>query len=962
MNDVFRRLGSALGDRYHLEREIGAGGMATVYLARDIRHRRSVALKVVRPDLGGPLGLERFLREIELAARLQHPHILPVFDSGVIEIGAAAPVPYFVMPYVEGENLRHRLHREGRLPPEDAVSIAGEVADALTHAHARGIIHRDIKPENILLSGGHAVVADFGVAKAIESGVAARDADGGPWNLTAFGFAVGTPHYMSPEQATGRDAVDARADQYSLACVLYEMLTGRPPFTGGTAQSVIAQAMTAPRPRPSRAASGVSPALDSVVVQAMAADPGSRYPDMGAFAKALRAPRTHAQAGSGRWPWVMGAVALAAAGALVWIMVRGSSPTALEPSETVAVLPFSASGPGIEFLGEGMVDLLATNFDGVGGIRTVDPRVAVRHWEVARTTSGDRLSHALRVGRELGAGSVVMGSAVSAGTRVRLAADVYSTSGTSLGREQVEGPADSVLALVDRLSLALLRDVWRSRDPIPSLDLASLTTDSLAALRAFLQGEQYYRRLAFDSALVEYTHATVVDSTFALAHLRRAVAMGWDGVFGSADAQTAVDAGWRFASRLPPRDRRVLQVHRLFQRGKPSSLDTARAFLRDYPNDLDGWFLLGETSLHTQEFTGASPDSVIAAFDSVLRRDSALVPAVIHPLETSMRLDDRPGYKRYLRIFERAAPRDQIAATHVAAGMLWGPMPSDSAIADAMEHYSGPLRAAFFAVYDRQNATSDTIAALAAKLGPRGRRNDPHQVEMLGLGADILAGLGRLAEARLLIDSLALVDRQESGRALKWPVMLGMTPGPAVSAKIDSAVRALPPGSEADYMRTVAALSRGEVEQVRRRAKEDSSGGLYPGLLAAAHGWADVLAGDTTAGLRQMREGLEEAATPRTHGTTAFLRFQYAVALSANEATRAEGIRRLRYGFGMEPILLPLSYLELGRAYEASGEPDSAAHAYGRFVRLWDKADPGLQGRVAEARDALKRITAEPRR
>ena len=554
-----------------------------------------------------------------------------------------------------------------------------------------------------------------------------------------------------------------------------------------------------------------------------------------------------------------------------------------------------------------------------------------------------------------------MGSAVSAGTRVRLAADLYSTSGdrASAGHRW-KGPRTACWPLVDRLSLALLRDVWRSRDPMPSLDLASLTTDSLAALRAYLQGEQYYRRLAFDSALAAYTRATEVDSTFALAHLRRAIAMGWDGIFGSSEAQAAVDAGWRFADRLPPRDRRVLQVQRLYQRGKPAALDSARAFLGDYPNDLDGWFLLGETSLHTQEFTGASPDSIIAAFDSVLRRDSALVPAVIHPLETSMRLDDRVRYNRYLPIFERAAPRDQIEATHVAAAMLWGPMPPDSAIAAAMENYSGPLRAAFYAAYGRESATSDTIAALAAKLRPHGRRTDPHQVAMLGLGADILAGLGRLSEARLLADSLAAVAPQESGRALKWPVVLGATPGPAVSARIDSALRVLPPGPEADYARTIVALSRRQVAEVRRRAKDDSTTGLYPGLLAAANGWADILAGDSTTGLQRMGAGLEEAASPRTHGATAFLRFQYAVALSARADSRAEGIRRLRYGFGMEPLLLPLSYLELGRAYEAAGDRDSAAGAYTRFLRLWDKADPGLQAKVTEAREGLRRLAAEP--
>ena len=251
MSDIPHGLGAALSGRYDLEREIGAGGMATVYLARDLRHKRSVALKVVRPELGGREGVGRFLREIELAAGLQHPHILPVFDSGVVDVGAGAPVPYFVMPYVEGETLRQRLQREKRLPVDAAVALAGEVADALACAHAHGVIHRDIKPENILLSGGHAVVADFGVAKALESGVAELP-ESDATRLTRGGIALGTPLYMSPEQAAA-DAVDARADQYSLACVLYEMLAGEPPFTGPTHQAIMARSLSAPRPHVSRA-------------------------------------------------------------------------------------------------------------------------------------------------------------------------------------------------------------------------------------------------------------------------------------------------------------------------------------------------------------------------------------------------------------------------------------------------------------------------------------------------------------------------------------------------------------------------------------------------------------------------------------------------------------------------------------------------------------------------------------
>src|SRR5918998_2881563 len=286
MSDIPERLAAALSGRYVVEREIGAGGMATVYIARDLRHKRPVAVKVVRPELGGRHGVERFLREIELAARLQHPHILPVFDSGVIEDDHGAPIPYLVMPYVEGETLRQLLQREGRLPVDAATTIAIEVADALAYAHDKGVVHRDIKPENILLSGSHAVVADFGVAKALEQGTSPGASDA---RLTSAGLAVGTPQYMSPEQATGDAAVDARADQYSLACVIYEMLAGEPPFGGPTAQTVLARSLTSPRPHIGRARAGVPAELDRVVVRALALEPGDRYPDMSALRAALEA-------------------------------------------------------------------------------------------------------------------------------------------------------------------------------------------------------------------------------------------------------------------------------------------------------------------------------------------------------------------------------------------------------------------------------------------------------------------------------------------------------------------------------------------------------------------------------------------------------------------------------------------------------------------------------------------------
>ncbi len=232
MTDIAERLRDALADRYLIERELGQGGMATVYLAQDVRHDRKVALKVLRAELAAILGGERFLHEIRTTANLQHPHILPLHDSG-----EADGIVYYVMPYVEGESLRDRLVRERQLPIEDAVRIAREVADALDYAHRKGVIHRDIKPENILLHDGRAQVADFGIALAVSTA-------GGGTRMTETGMSLGTPHYMSPEQAMGEREITARSDVYALGCVLYEMLVGEPPFNGPTAQAIVARVMT----------------------------------------------------------------------------------------------------------------------------------------------------------------------------------------------------------------------------------------------------------------------------------------------------------------------------------------------------------------------------------------------------------------------------------------------------------------------------------------------------------------------------------------------------------------------------------------------------------------------------------------------------------------------------------------------------------------------------------------------
>ena len=277
MTDVLDRLGAALADRYVIERELGAGGMATVYLAQDLRHDRKVAIKVLRPELAAVIGAERFLSEIKTTANLQHPHILPLFDSG-----AADSFLFYVMPYVEGESLRDRITREHQLPVADAVRLATEIAGALDYAHRHGVIHRDIKPENVMLHDGQALVADFGIALAMANTAGTR--------MTETGMSLGTPHYMSPEQAMGEREITGRSDVYALGAITYEMLCGEPPFTGPTAQAIIARVMTEEPRGLTIQRKSIPPAVEGAVRQALEKLPADRFATAAEFAAALKDP------------------------------------------------------------------------------------------------------------------------------------------------------------------------------------------------------------------------------------------------------------------------------------------------------------------------------------------------------------------------------------------------------------------------------------------------------------------------------------------------------------------------------------------------------------------------------------------------------------------------------------------------------------------------------------------------
>jgi hypothetical protein len=511
-----------------------------------------------------------------------------------------------------------------------------------------------------------------------------------------------------------------------------------------------------------------------------------------------------------------------------------------------------------------------------------------------------------------------------------------------------------------------VRDVWRSREPLPNLRLASLTTDSIEALRSFLQGERYYRGLAWDSAFSAYTRAVEVDSTFALAHLRRAQAVGWTEGYGNRVSQEAVAAASRFAQRLPERDRRLLAGYRLFDQGKPAAIDSLRAFVAANPEDVEGWFMLGEAMYHTASFRPSAPDSISAVFDSVLRRDSTLFPALVHPLELALLYRDTLRLRRYLTPYQRNAPKPRAKAAETAAAMVRGPAPSEPALRAALLEQPALIFHAAMSSYQQPKATSDSVLWVFG-VGQREGPDSPEYLSRsLSVRAHALAGAGRWREAGILLDSLRPLDPEVAMGIEAWAMVLGLTP-PSLRARLDSIVKALPPGPDAEFGRAMLHLLHGRVGEGRRQlaralAARDSGPAAAShdrGPMIAADGLALILQGDSVAGIRRMRQGLDTAAAPGKGEETAFLRLQLALTLAARPETRSEGIRWLRYGFDLSPMYKPLTLLALGHTYEAAGQRDSAAHFYRWFLRLWDKADPALQGRAREANDALLTLSGE---
>ena len=477
MNELQQRLGSGLTGRYQVERPLGEGGMAVVFLARDLRHERTVAVKVLRPDVSAEIGAERFLREIKMAARLTHPHILPVFDSG-----EADGLLFYVMPNMEGQSLRDRIERENQLSLDDALRIAAEVASALDYSHRQQVIHRDIKPENILLHEGAALVADFGIGKAVSTNKP----------ITHTGLAIGTPAYMSPEQASGEHTIDGRSDLYSLGCVLYEMLTGEPPFTGPNARAIIAKRFMSPVPKV-QVTRDVPDEVEAALGRSLARSAADRYRTGAEFADALRAAMRKGEAGS-RTP---------------------SDTKSATAAKAVAVLPLAnmSADPENEYFSDGMTEEIINALAKVPGVH-----VASRSSSFA--FKGKKDVDARQVGERLGVTSVLEGSVRKIGNRIRIAAQLVSVeNGYQLWSETYDRQLEDVFAVQDEISRSIVEAL--KVQLVGEASQVVAPTKNLEAYTTYLKGRYHFNKFSEQSlrkALDLFQHALLQDPGFARAY------------------------------------------------------------------------------------------------------------------------------------------------------------------------------------------------------------------------------------------------------------------------------------------------------------------------------------------------------------------------------------------------------------------------------------------------------------
>lgn len=934
MLSLRERIATGIADRYTLHDELGSGGMAIVFRAFDLKHERNVAVKVLRPEIGMALGTERFLQEIKTTAQLSHPNILPLLDSGEVD-----GLLFYVMPLVEGENLRERMTRERQLSYEDAQQIILEVGDALSYAHSRDVLHRDIKPENIMLESGHAIIADFGIARAIS--------DAGMARLTQTGMVVGTPAYMSPEQAAGDTNLDGRSDVYSLAAVFYEMLVGSAPYDAPTPQGVLVRQLSEEVPRISEERDTVPPIVDYAVTKALQKLPADRYATIHQFVEALKQTELTRAAtvelkkfkrkpGSRR-KWVAAAVVVASlsgAAALYsasavefderdWILIAdfenqtGDSifdeslntalTVGLQQSQHVNVFPETRVAETLQRMGRQDVDAI----DQAVGIE-----VAIRE--------NLRVLVVPRIGR--------VDSVFDITTRIidpSTGEDLKSRSVRATGRAEV-------LPALDKLARKLRRDLGESMFAVARRDveLQAATTPSLEALRAWSEGSTHFGQRQYEEASSLFQRALELDSNFALAHQDLGAVFLYQGnrVAGESHFEKAL----ALSESITERERLWIraEIHN-WREQREAAIDAYNVYLGRFPDDIDGWFRVGYAYLRADRRQEAA-----AAFEHVLSLDPASAAGHINLATVRVRQErNAEAVQSYLRAFE--------------INPAW--------------RVSGNLNHEFGNNY--------------AKLGDR--ESARAVFELMLVESDAQKAQGRRSLGLL---SLSSGKYREGIEELRQSVIQYRTLGSSLSELrsrlfLAEAYRAI--GGDTEF--------RTHLTRVRELA---ANAAIQPIWLAYA-GKAQVRSGMVV----ETRQLLEDAVAranddnPNDRAAVALLRGEIASAngeyIEANEqfemayALRSDNfyLESLAHGYfasgdfdvaearyqeiaarkdlgweGQDSWIM--SHYYLGRISEEKGDAAAAAEHYSGFIDIWQEGDEDLVA-LADARRRLQRIVGE---
>lgn len=946
--------------RFEVLRRLGRGSAGIVYLAHDPDLERPVAIKLLAPRFGSD---HRWGDEARAASALNHPNVVTVYETGRAEDGRH----FIAMAYQEGETLRQRLGA-GRIDPADAIQIAADLANALAAAHAKGITHRDIKPENVLLTARGACLIDFGIAAAEGTDTTRVD---------------GTTSYMSPEQARG-DPVDHRTDIWALGVVFYEMLTGSRPFQGDHSDAVLQQIRDFDPAAISLRQDGIPSEVVALLKSCLQKHSGDRPDSAGEVLAVLR--QAASRPARDKWRWTTGASLVAALALLAlggWRLLghRGNSAAGPEPVRPgVAVMPYQAVGPEVDYLAEGMVHLLSFGIEGVPGLRKIDPVSVLSSWRAVSNGNNPAVDSAatVSISQQLGASYVVTGSVVQLGDDVRMIAEVRdATTGRSRGTAEVTGPLDSVAGLVDRLTVELLR-----RNLLPAdgerlpVSLSASTTASLPALKEYLAGERQFRLANWREAGQHYSAALSHDSTFGRAIYRMIKVIDWGDRVG--DRSVLLKRLASLVDHLPDRDRLLILGDMANRMELGDGIDWRRQIelleelVHRYPDDAEGWAILGERQFHDAGVLLLPSETHRRALSRAVALNPHYSEPYFHLIDDALFRLDSAEVDRLTRQVRAMGITPEPCSNRLALNIGWGSSAVTEAIIGSLDTLPHPELwtscLSRHAPYLAPLAVRNKLSEIYNRIVDTARTSRGLHTPFLMLQFRPRHPRGEVATIRRALAELEGRIGSDDGWPERWELMLHLTLSP------DSATA----------HRAAAYIANSVYPSVR----------VWGGLLAVTEGrWGDARAiedwldgwarahQDQTAELesrsgtsnaavlrafRRLAQGdasqlepleaalrhLDRSSANEVHGTVRYLTGR----LLLDRGKLADAERYFR-SFGAFDLLGVQAGFHLAQIADREGRVEEALERYRWFIRWWQDADPELRQPLVEAREAIRRLT-----